>query len=242
MRYICFRCKHIYKDPTNYCNFCLQVYSVIPIFGAYRRGKGVTSAYEIYSGVPRKLKRISGFEFLGKLPEKFSMMIHGMPGQGKSIFSLKFGNEISKSKRTLYILAEESISSDSLYEKIKEFNINVDNLFIEEMEEPVDIIKKYRQLHCSNLIIDSITSLWAGEGNYRKIERDLKYIKEQVNGITIFISQSTKNNKYRGASTFGHLVDIILKAENGIMSIDGKNRFGPHGEYIIWENPPVAIL
>jgi predicted ATP-dependent serine protease len=51
-----------------------------------------------------------------------------------------------------------------------------------------------------------------------------------MNALRIYIFQVTKDGRFRGTNEFEHLVDCVLKAENGTITSKGcKNRFGGNG-------------
>jgi predicted ATP-dependent serine protease len=54
------------------------------------------------------------------------------------------------------------------------------------------------------------------------------FIKHYPDKALIFVSQNTKSGQARGSLELQHDVDIVLKAENGVVQ-NVKNRFGGNG-------------
>ena len=232
-KYICFRCQHVYDDPQLYCNYCLEGCSVVPIIGDncnIPKSK-TTSAADIFRS-KKTGKKISGFEFLGAVPGRFLMLLYGLPGGGKSTFALQFADKISTRKRMLYYSAEEESDSYSIWAKVRENNIDNPNIIVHEPDtngrNVYDIVEKQKNFLCGNIVIDSISVM-------KLKERDIEFFKKKARGIKILVCHSTKDNKYKGTSDIGHLVDVVIKVDEGIATPD-KNRFGPLESYRIFEN------
>ncbi len=148
---------------------------------------------------------------IGDPCENFKMMVYGSAGNGKSTFCLLFAKYLSQNlgKKVLYIASEEKFGY-TLQEKIKRLNVANDNFYIAD-RIPLDL-GEY-----DVVFFDSVNDLG--------IEPDeLNEITEGIASVAIF--QCTKDGDYRGGSEFKHDADVVIKVENMVATIDGKNRFG----------------
>lgn len=148
---------------------------------------------------------------IGDPCENFKMMVYGSAGNGKSTFCLLFAKYLSQNlgKKVLYIASEEKFGY-TLQEKIERLDVANDNFYIAE-RIPLDL-GEY-----DVVFFDSVNDLG--------IEPDeLNEITEGIASVAIF--QCTKDGDYRGGSEFKHDADVVIKVENMVATIDGKNRFG----------------
>ena len=184
---------------------------------------------------------VPGFEFLGQLPDCFSMMLFGLPGGGKSTFALRFANSLANcSDRgiTLYISEEEAGQSATLKKKIVDNHMtNTPNFLLMDQYRGEVHLKRFTAQHViKNIIIDSITSIGLTP---TEIKRYRDYVIHDLKGILVIICHARKDEKikYKGDSSVGHLVDIVCLVDNG-MVITNKNRlhFSKNSEYKIWED------
>lgn len=227
-QYICYKCRHLYQKPEKTCNFCGQVFSILPLLGKGKRSDGVSSAKEIFDNKTKRTRPINGFEFLGTVPKTFSILLYGEPGGGKSTFALILGNKLSEIRRTLYATAEERRTSESLELKIKQNHLESKNLFIVEIKTAKQAVNRGIELYCPNVILDSITVMSIGETKMEMLTR-------AFSGVTIFIAHSTKVNSFRGNRGIEHLVDISLRVDDGIITTK-KNRFGGKEKFLIFDD------
>lgn len=148
---------------------------------------------------------------IGDPCENFKMMVYGSAGNGKSTFCLLFAKYLSKNlgKKVLYIASEEKLGY-TLQEKIERLNVANDNFYIAE-RIPLDL-GEY-----DVVFFDSVNDLGIDPD-------ELNEITEGIASVAIF--QCTKDGDYRGGSEFKHDADVVIKVENMVATIDGKNRFG----------------
>jgi predicted ATP-dependent serine protease len=203
------------------------MFTVIPFIGKRQSQDRVSSASEIFHKKHKRTRKIVGFEFLGAVPKHFTILLYGVPGGGKSTFSLLFGNKISEHSRVLYATAEEARNSESLEEKIKVNDIDSEDLFIAEAKSASEVIAKGKKLFCRNVIIDSISMMRIGD-------RQMDEIKKAFSGIIIYIAHGTKLKSYKGKMTIEHLVDVSLKVEEGTVTAK-KNRFAKKQKFVIFD-------
>lgn len=148
---------------------------------------------------------------IGDPCENFKMMVYGESFNGKSTFCLLFAKYLSQSlgKKVLYIASEEKFGY-TLQEKIKRLNVANDNFYIAD-RIPLDL-GEY-----DVVFFDSVNDLGIDHV-------ELKEITDGIASVAIF--QCTKDGDYRGGSEFKHDADVVIKVENMVATIDGKNRFG----------------
>lgn len=148
---------------------------------------------------------------IGDPCEDFKMMVYGESFNGKSTFCLLFAKYLSQSlgKKVLYIASEEKFGY-TFQEKIKRLNVANDNFYIAD-RIPLDL-GEY-----DVVFFDSVNDLGIDHV-------ELKEITDGIASVAIF--QCTKDGDYRGGSEFKHDADVVIKVENMVATIDGKNRFG----------------
>ena len=148
--------------------------------------------------------------------EDFKMMVYGPAGNGKSTFCLLFAKYLSESlgRRVLYVASEEKFGY-TLKEKIQRLNVANDNFFIAE-RIPYDLADY------DVVFFDSVNDLGVTPDELGEI----------ANGVaSVAIFQCTKDGDYRGGSEFKHDSDVVIKVEDMMATIDGKNRFGGNMNY-----------
>lgn len=148
----------------------------------------------------------------------FIAMLHGAKGSFKSSFALKFASYFAKKFGEVCYLSIEEGLSPSFQNKIKRYTEG--NIYISEERLPSKI-KNNISSQYDLIIIDSVSQ---GNFDLKDIEQIISK-RKQNNTSFLLIFQQTKDGDYKGGAEFGHLVDIVLKAENGIIKVDGKNRY-----------------
>jgi DNA replication protein DnaC len=159
---------------------------------------------------------------IGDPSERFTAMLYGGPGCGKSTLAMEFAYYLANdhAKKVLYIANEEKVSK-TLQDKLKMIGGNHPNLnFVGVMRQD-----KFNEYDC--IFIDSVNTL-----NVTPV--DLEEIAASHPGLSIiYICQTTKEGKYRGSREFEHFADVVVRVENGVARPE-KNRFGGRGELVIW--------
>jgi endogenous inhibitor of DNA gyrase (YacG/DUF329 family) len=166
--------------------------------------------YEVY-------KFDNNFECVFGHPEKsFAAMIHGSQGSGKSTFAVKFASYFSKFGKTCYFSLEEG-SSLSFRNKI------VNNAIYGSFDVSQETIPTAIQKQSENYQLCVIDSVSHANFNIPDIEEITRF-RKRTNTSFLLIFHETKTGEYKGNSYYGHLVDILLKAENGTVTVE-KNRY-----------------
>ncbi len=163
-------------------------------------------------------------KMIGKASTNASIMLYGNPGGGKTSFVIDFAkNYAEMGKRVLLISKEEGINQ-TMQEKLRRYNAvgnrAYDNIFI--TDDIPTTIENY-----DIVIFDSVQSLQLEPEDLEKWQ-SLKAMK-------IYIFQCTKDGHFRGSKEYEHIIDCVLKADNGVITSTGcKNRFGGNGSFKIY--------
>tara|TARA_R110002072_G_scaffold288828_2_gene455131 strand:+ start:12732 stop:14486 length:1755 start_codon:yes stop_codon:yes gene_type:complete len=155
-------------------------------------------------------------DFLGKPSNDFHVVVFGLPGSGKSTFSVQLLSYLSESfGKALYVSGEEGFSMTF---KSKFKSVFTDNIDVADLRNYEDMCKEINPEEYRFLVIDSLDTM--------KIDPvQLRAIKKRYKGAGIItISQSTKDGKQRGSNEIAHDGDITIRVEKGIATTI-KNRF-----------------
>ncbi len=157
--------------------------------------------------------------FLGSLPAEFAMMIWGPAGGGKTSFELGFALELARHGKVMFVAAEEGFGN-SLIEKLNRFEVFSDRVLISSAISADEMIADLnRDPEIKFLIIDSIAAMPITVAGLSEI------VESRRLGVA-FSLHANKANTYRGSTSWGHWVDVILRVEQGHLTLE-KNRFGP---------------
>lgn len=155
-------------------------------------------------------------KMIGKASRNGSIMLYGMAGGGKTSFSINFAKRCAEMGQKVLIISKEEGINQTMQEKLRRFDAVNPNIFVTE-NIPTDT-KDY-----DVVIFDSVQSLGLEPADLEKHQKNL-------DALRIYIFQVTKDGRFRGANEFEHLVDCVLRAENGTITSKGcKNRFGGNG-------------
>jgi len=164
---------------------------------------------------------VPGFEFLGDVSEKYSMIVYGSPGSGKSTFCMMLCNAYMKYRRSkiLYVSGEESFST-TFRKKLKDWDVKSSLFWASESVKIEHIIEDINEYSPHLVVLDSHTSL---NLSWDEVDRIIKSIP----GPTIVILHVTKDNKYKGDTMIAHHTDINIEIDEETgNAITRKTRFG----------------
>jgi len=144
---------------------------------------------------------------IGEKPSNpFSVIIHGIPGSGKTTASLKLADYLgSKHGKVKYLSSEMGIS-DGLQAMIERIGMKSKNVFFDSSKKPLnELIAELKEHKFKMLIIDSANFIGYSP-------EDIETIKTEVKGLSTFvILQSTKDGKFKGNNDYAHNADVVLK-------------------------------
>jgi len=161
-------------------------------------------------------------DFFGFPSVNFHCIIHGMPGEGKSTFAIRFAKYLAENiGKVVYISGEEGFTK-TLRDKFMNNDSLSEYLDIADLRTSDDIIKNIPPEVYNFIFIDSLDNMRINADKMKKIRERYK------NSTLITISQSTKDGKIRGSQELVHDCDISVIVENGIAKTN-KNRFKEKG-------------
>jgi len=137
-------------------------------------------------------------ELIGDPSSNFTAMVFGKPKMGKSYLCVEFAGYLARYHgRVLYVAKEEGLDY-TLQQKLDDKNVKHPNLFVASIL-PDDLSS------FDFIFLDSVTKLGLDPD-------DLSRLRSQNPCKSfIFIFQSTKDGKFRGANTFQHDVDVVIE-------------------------------
>ncbi len=165
-------------------------------------------------------------DFIGDPSRNFTAMVSGKPKMGKSILCIEFAGYLARNHgKVLYVAKEEGLDY-TLQEKLNDKNIQHPNLDV------AAILPKNLSGY-DFVFIDSVTKLGLQP-------EDLNRLKALNPGRSfIFIFQTTKDGKFRGANSFQHDVDVVIEVPEKGKAVQ-MGRFNQGGEMNIFEEMPQA--
>lgn len=145
-------------------------------------------------------------ELIGTPEERFSLMLYGQSGHGKSHFAMQFAEYLSNNFGTvLYNSAEEGMSL-TFQSKIKE--LKSDGLFISKHKDFASIKKALKSSNCKFVILDSVNHMDLTPEQVEEL-RNL----DPTRGF-VSIHQVTKNGEFKGNNKFLHNCDIEIMVQD----------------------------
>jgi hypothetical protein len=151
----------------------------------------------------------------------FTAMVFGKPKMGKSYLCVDFAGYLARNHGTVLYVANEEKLDATLQMKLNDTDVKHENLFVSDYL-PEDL-SKYQFI-----ILDSVNKLGLSP-------KDLENLKKNNPGKSfIFIFQTTKDGKFKGANSYQHDVDVVIEVpEKGKATQFG--RFNQGGEMRIFD-------
>jgi hypothetical protein len=187
--------------------------------GACSHHQGLSGVLTAEEMANRKLDLLNFFSFwlslFGMPAENFTMMFHGEPHNGKTIFLLKLAQYLAENFGEVLYVSSEEFASPTMTKKVNEFLNPIPQRlhFSENLKDPN--LSDY-----SFVILDSVNDLGLKINQYREIR------KAHPDTAFIFILQHTKAGDFRGGKDWEHLAEIVGEVHKGIVRIT-KNRYAP---------------
>lgn len=145
-------------------------------------------------------------ELMGTPEQRFSVMIYGQSGQGKSTFAIKFAEYLANNfGAVLFNSAEEGISL-TLQDKLK--NLKSNDLFISHQKDFYSMKKHLKTSNCKFVVLDSVNHMNLTPENVEELRN-----MDRTRGF-ISIHQVTKTGDFKGDNKFLHNCDIEIVVDN----------------------------
>lgn len=183
------------------------------------------------STVPRRRLTQQMREFLGALPKRFLMFVHGAPGGGKSTLALKllkeFSNEDSRDgKFELIVNSEQPSSSGAMRDRALRAGLSKHDVYVVDTKS-FDTIKHYLDTgKYAICVIDSISALDAVNENDRDLRlRDL-YAKYPKVSFVVIAHEDKTGRYYKGKADLAHYTETVIRVHQGVAETR-KNHWGP---------------
>jgi hypothetical protein len=161
-------------------------------------------------------------DLIGDPSRNFTAMVFGKPKMGKSYLCVEFAGYLARHHgKVLYVAKEEGLDL-TLQNKLNEKNVKHPNLYVASVLPTNLSIYDF-------IFLDSVSKLGLEPD-------DLNRLKAAYPGKSfIFIFQSTKDGKFRGANTFQHDVDVVIEVPEKGKAVQ-MGRFNQGGEIQIFQN------
>lgn len=150
----------------------------------------------------------------------FTVMVFGKPKMGKSYLCVDLAGYLARNHGSVLYVANEEKLDATLQMKLNDKDVKHENLFVSDYL-PQDL-SKYQFI-----ILDSVNKL-------NLSPKDLENLKKNNPGKSfIYIFQTTKDGKFKGANSYQHDVDVVIEVpEKGKATQFG--RFNQGGEMNIF--------
>jgi hypothetical protein len=161
-------------------------------------------------------------ELIGDPAPGFTAMVFGRPKMGKSYLCIDFAGYLARNHgKVLYVAKEEKLDA-TLQKKLSEKDVANENLFVSDFL-PEDL-SAY-----DFIFLDSVNKLELSP-------EELANLKVRNPGKSfVFVFQTTKEGKFRGANTFQHDVDVVIEIPEQGKAVQF-GRFNQGGEMQIFED------
>jgi hypothetical protein len=160
-------------------------------------------------------------KLIGDPSTNFTAMVFGKPKMGKSYLCIDFAGYLARNHgKVLYVAKEEGLDY-TLQQKLNDKDVAHPNLYVSSVLP--------ESLSAYNFIfIDSVNKLGLSPEDLNRL-RALNPTKS-----FIFVFQSTKDGKFRGANSFQHDVDVVIEVPEKGKAIQ-MGRFNQGGEINIFD-------
>jgi hypothetical protein len=187
--------------------------------GACSHNKGLNGVLTAEEMANRKLDLLNFFSFwhslFGNPARNFTMMFHGEPHNGKTIFLLKLAQFLATNFGKVLYVSSEEFASPTMTKKVNEFLSPLPSRlsFAENLQDPD--LSEYQFI-----IMDSVNDLGLKINEYKELRKD------HPDKAFIFILQHTKSGDFKGGKDWEHIAEIAGEVHKGVVTIT-KNRYAP---------------
>lgn len=165
-------------------------------------------------------------DLIGDPSPGFTAMVFGRPKMGKSYLCVDFAGYLARNHGTVLYVANEEKLDATLQMKLNDKDVKHENLFVSDYL-PTDL-SKYQFV-----ILDSVNNLGLSP-------QDLQMLKRKNPGKSfIFIFQTTKDGKFKGANSYQHDVDVVIEVPERGKAVQF-GRFNQGGEMSIFNDASVV--
>lgn len=159
-------------------------------------------------------------QLIGDPSTNFSLMVYGKPKMGKSYLCVDFAGYLARNHgKVLYVAREEGLDK-TLQDKLNDKAVKHPNLYVASTIPPSLTFYDF-------IFLDSVNRLGLKPEDLNKL-RAMNPKKSFV-----FIFQTTKEGKFRGANTFQHDVDSVIEVPHKGKAVQ-YGRFNAGGEMAIF--------
>ena len=187
--------------------------------GACSHNQGLSGVLTAEEMANRKLDLLNFFSFwyslFGNPAKNFTMMFHGEPHNGKTIFLLKLAQYLAENFGDVLYVSSEEFASPTMTKKVNEFlnPLPARLHFAENLQDPD--LSAYQFI-----IMDSVNDLGLKINEYKEIR------KQYPDTAFIFILQHTKAGDFKGGKDWEHIAEIAGEVSKGVVTVT-KNRYAP---------------
>jgi len=187
--------------------------------GSAKQGKGLSGVLTAEEMANRQLDLLHFSSFwhslFGNPAKNFTMMFHGEPHNGKTIFLLMLAQYLADNFGEVLYVSSEEFASPTMTKKVNEFLSPIPKRlhFAENIKDPK--LDRY-----DFIILDSVNDLGLKISQYKEIRKD------HPDTAFIFILQHTKAGDFKGGKDWEHIAEIVGEVTRGVVTIS-KNRYAP---------------
>jgi len=166
------------------------------------------------------------FDLIGDPSSNFTAMVFGKPKMGKSYLCIDFAGYLARNHgKVLYVAKEEGLDY-TLQQKLNDKNVAHPNLYVSSVLPESLAAYDY-------IFLDSVNKLGLSPDDLTRLKA-MNHTKS-----FIFIFQSTKDGKFRGANSFQHDVDVVIEVPEKGKAVQF-GRFNQGGEIDIFDTDSIA--
>ncbi|MBS1586499.1 MAG: hypothetical protein JSS82_13240 [Bacteroidetes bacterium] len=159
-------------------------------------------------------------QLIGDPSTNFSVMVYGKPKMGKSYLCVDFAGYLARNHgKVLYVAREEGLDK-TLQDKLNDKDVKHPNLYVASTIPPSLTFYDF-------IFLDSVNRLGLKPEDLNRLRAT--YPEKSF----VFIFQTTKDGKFRGANTFQHDVDSVIEVPEKGKAIQ-YGRFNQGGEMSIF--------
>jgi hypothetical protein len=166
------------------------------------------------------------FDLIGDPSSNFTAMVFGKPKMGKSYLCIDFAGYLARNHgKVLYVAKEEGLDY-TLQQKLNDKNVAHPNLYVSSVLPESLAAYDY-------IFLDSVNKLGLSPDDLTRLKA------MNPTKSFIFIFQSTKDGKFRGANSFQHDVDVVIEVPEKGKAVQF-GRFNQGGEIDIFDDYSIA--